>query len=193
MQSGFRKKHSTETAAVYLVDTILAQMDRQNYTGTVFVDLKKAFDLVNHKCLLSKLDHYGVRGHSLQWFQNYLTTRFQRVQYNGKLSERLPVEFGVPQGSLLGPLMFVMYINDFPLSLKYSSISMYANDSIIYVSGSSVEMIKEHLQKDIYCVEQWMYENQLLFNQDRRKRNVCFLEQDRNLRMSWILNLTYSE
>lgn len=101
-QSGFRKKLSTETAVVYLVDHILEHMDKQQLTGAAFIDLKKAFDLVDHHCLLHKLQHFGVRGHSLTWFRNYLTTRSQRVQYGKELSSSLPVDFGVPQGSLLG-------------------------------------------------------------------------------------------
>ena len=76
-QSGFRKKLSTETALIYLTDYILERMDRQMITGAVFIDLRKAFDLVDHECLLFKLEHYGVRGSSLDWFRNYLTTRTQ--------------------------------------------------------------------------------------------------------------------
>ena len=106
-QSGFLKKHSTETALVYLTDYILERMDRQMITGAVFIDLKKAFDLVDHKCLLFKLEHYGVRGSSLDWFRNYLTTRTQRVQFGNDMSSTRAVRFGVPQGSLLGPLLFL--------------------------------------------------------------------------------------
>ncbi|CAB4002707.1 Hypothetical predicted protein, partial [Paramuricea clavata] len=85
-QSGFRKKHSTETAIVYLSDRIIEHMDRQRLCGAAFIDLKKAFDLVDHKCLLHKLEHYGVRGNSLNWFKDYITTRTQRVKYDNKLS-----------------------------------------------------------------------------------------------------------
>ena len=86
-QSGFRKKHSTETAVVYLTDYILEHMDRQMITWAVFIDLKKAFDLVDHECLLFKLEEYcGVRGSSLDWFRNYLTTRTQRVQFGNDMS-----------------------------------------------------------------------------------------------------------
>ena len=79
-QSGFRKKHSTETAIVYLSDRIIEHMDRQRLCGAAFIDLNKAFDLVDHKCLLHKLEHYGVRGNSLNWFKDYITTRTQRVK-----------------------------------------------------------------------------------------------------------------
>ena len=85
-QSGFQKKHSTETAIVYLTDYILEHMDRQMITGAVYIDLKKAFDLVDHEYLLFKLEHYRVRGSSLDWFRNYLTTRTQRVQFGNDMS-----------------------------------------------------------------------------------------------------------
>lgn len=168
-QSGFRKKHSTETAVVYLVDHILEHMDKQKLTGAAFIDLKKAFDLVNHKCLLHKLEHYGVRGQSLKWFEDYLTTRSQRVQYGQDLSSSLHLDFGVPQGSLLGPLFFVIYINDLPLCIKNSSISMYADDTVIYFTGGDISTIKGALQEDLNCVEQWMTENQLVLNQSKTK------------------------
>ena len=168
-QSGFRKKHSTETAVVHLVDHILEHMDKQQLTGAAFIDLKKAFDLVDHKCLLHKLEHYGVRGHSLGWFRNYLTTRSQRVQYGKELSSSLPLDFGVPQGSLLGPLLFVIHINDLPQCLLHSSISMYADDSVIYYSGSEVSNIRENLQEDLNRVEQWLVNSKLILNQSKTK------------------------
>ena len=168
-QSGFRKKHSTETAVVHLADHILEHMDKQQLTGAAFIDLKKAFDLVDHKCLLHKLEHYGVRGHSLGWFRNYLTTRSQRVQYGKELSSSLPLDFGVPQGSLLGPLLFVIHINDLPQCLLHSSISMYADDTVIYYSGSEVSNIRENLQEDLNRVEQWLVNSKLILNQSKTK------------------------
>ena len=163
-QSGFRKKYSTETAIVHLVDSILEKMDNRLMTGAVFIDLKKAFDLVDHKYLLHKLENYGVRGSSLDWFRNYLTTRTQRTQYGKELSSSLPVYFGVPQGSVLGPLLFVLHINDLPNCLENCSIGLYADDTVIYFTGiSTIEIIKA-MQDYLDRVAQWMDENSLLLN-----------------------------
>ena len=167
-QSGFRKRHSTQTAVTYLSDFILENMDKQKLTGAVFIDLKKAFDLVNHKCLLYKLEHYGVRGLSHSWFQNYLCTRSQRVKFK-ELSSSLPLSYGVPQGSILGPLLFVLYINDLPQCLVRSNISMYADDTVIYTTGSRPDDVMMKIQEDIQRVEQWMKSNQLVLNLTKTK------------------------
>ena len=98
---------STETATV--VDYILEQMDKRRITGSIFIDLKKAFDLVDHHCLLHKLEHYGIRATSLKWFEDYLATQTQKVQYNQDVSSSLTICYGVPQGSILGPILFVIH------------------------------------------------------------------------------------
>jgi hypothetical protein len=89
-------------------------MDKQQVTGAVFVDLKKAFDLVDHECLFYKLEHYGIRGQTLSWFRNHLANRTQRVNYANELSPSRVLNYGVPQGSVLGPLLFVIHINGYP-------------------------------------------------------------------------------
>jgi exonuclease III len=168
-QSGFRKNHSTETAVIHVVDHILQHMDKQQVTGAVFVDLKKAFDLVDHECLFYKLEHYGIRGQTMSWFRNYLTNRTQRVNYANELSPSRVLNYGVPQGSVLGPLLFVLHINDLPKCLLSCSISMYADDTIIYFSGSDTNEIMETLQNDLDRVAQWMTSSRLVLNYSKTK------------------------
>ena len=95
----------------------------------VFVDLEKAFDTVNHSILLSKLEHYGIRHNALEWFRNYLTNRSQCVTVNGAKSSNLSINCGVPQGSILGPLLFIVYINDMHSALKRSIVHHFADDT----------------------------------------------------------------
>ena len=168
-QSGFHKKHSTETAIVYLTDYILDHMDRQMSTGAVFIDLKKAFDLVDHECLLYKLEHYGVRESSFDWFRNYLMTRTQRVFFGKHLSSCRPIQFGVPQGSILGPLLFVLYINDLPQCLENCSIHMYADDTVLYFTSLCSSEINKVVQDDLNQVAKWIERNKLILNHSKTK------------------------
>ena len=168
-QSGFRKKHSTETAIVYLSDRIIEHMDRQHLCGAAFIDCNKAFDLVDHKCLLHKLEHYGVRGNSLNWFKDHITTRMQRVKYDNKLSGSTEINYGVPQGSILGPLCFILYINDLPECLTKCDINLYADDTIIYYADKTAKEVEITLQTNIDKVSDWLEGNKLLLNQKKMK------------------------
>ena len=111
-QYGFRRFHSTELAALELTDRIRQQIDQKKVPFSVFLDLSKAFDTLNHDILLTKLHYYGIKGTSLSWFTSYLENRYQYVEYNGTSSSLKEIETGVPQGSILGPLLFIIYMND---------------------------------------------------------------------------------
>ena len=112
LQFGFRANYSTNHALISLTEDIRDALDNNNYAGGIFIDLQKAFDTVDHDILLRKLDHYGIGGTAKDWFNSYLTNRVQFVSINGFNSTEEVMKFGVPQGSVLGPLLFLIYIND---------------------------------------------------------------------------------
>ena len=157
-QSGFRKKHSTDTCLINLLDYLRTNVSEGKYVGMVLLDLQKAFDTVDHNILYEKLGHMGVG--SLNWFKSYLDNRQQLVNIDGTNSEPGTVTCGVPQGSLLGPLLFLCYINDMPISVK-CKLLLYADDSAILVSGTDPNAISNILSKELNSCQNWLTDNKL--------------------------------
>ena len=133
-QFGFRKAHSTEFATISLTDTIRRNIDQGLLTGAVFIELRKAFDTVDHAVLLKKLHSLGITKQELNWFEDYLSDRLQVVGYQNVLSEPELVTSGVPQGSIIGPLLFVLLVNDLPKVTSSCILLMYADDSVLFYS-----------------------------------------------------------
>ena len=134
------------------------------FTCRVFIDLEKAFDTVNHRILLSKLNHYGIRGVANKWFSSYLSNRYQRVSLNGIFSSRVPVTCGVPQGSILGPLLFLIYINDMNSAMKFSTTYHFADDTNLLYSHKSINILRKRLNKDLALLYDWLCANRLSLN-----------------------------
>ena len=155
LQFGFRKKNSTSHTLISMTEKIRNTIDNGRYGCGILIDLKKAFDTVNHSILLKKMEHYGVRGIPLQWFASYLSNRKQYVSVNGHTSDKLQVTHGVPQGSGLGPLLFLIFINDLPNVSKFLQFYLFADDTNIYYESSDLLNIQKILNRELRKVRKW--------------------------------------
>jgi hypothetical protein len=160
LQSGFRSCFSTDTCLMYLTDYIKMEMGKGNYTGMVMLDLQKAFDTVDHKILLYKLSAMGMSQKTVKWFEDYLTGRTQLVAVGEILSKPCKITCGVPQGSILGPLLFLIYVNDMPAATN-CELLLYADDSALLVSDTNVDNIQNTLGKELESVSSWLVDNKL--------------------------------
>ena len=163
MSSGFRNNHSCESALTATIDDWISAVDRNEIVGTVLLDLSKAFDRVDHKILLSKLKCYQFSEGSRTWFESYLYQRQQQVSIAGKLSSSMHISSGVPQGSVLGPLLFLIYINDLALEINKSLIDFFA-DATMTMTGTSAADIAEKVNSDVVSAVNWCKRNKMTVN-----------------------------
>ena len=163
-QFGFRTKHSTMHAALSITDKVQKSIEEGQYSCGIFLDFSKAFDTVDHKILLQKLRNYGIRGIALDWFASYLSNRRQFVTIGNTSSDVRSLSHGVPQGSVLGPLLFLIYINDFNRSSTFFDFHIFADDSNLFLSNHSIFELERLANDNLYLVSNWLRANKLSLN-----------------------------
>lgn len=191
-QFGFQPRSNTTSAVVSLVNDIQTNIDRKRVCSVIFLDVSKAFDCVPHNLLLQKLFRYGIRGNAHCLIQSYLKNRKQIVQLDGHTSREGSIEYGVPQGSILGPLLFIIFVNDvFDLPLK-GTLVMYADDSALVYSSENIEELFENMQHDLNLINNWFYNNGLTVNGTKSKYMI-FSSTDRYNTSNYNLHLGASQ
>ena len=166
-QFGFRNKRSPNLALIFLVDKISTALENGEYVLGLFLDFSKAFDTVDHEILFLKLEHYGIRGNALALFKNYLSNRSQYVVYNGLQSSKQRITCGVPQGSILGPLLFLIYINDLGDVSDVIFTLLFADDSNLFLSGTNPDELINKMNTELIKIVKWLEVNKLSLNLDK--------------------------
>ena len=172
-QYGFRKKHSTIHPILHLLNYIADSSDKpsKDITLGLFLDLSKAFDTISHPILLHKLNYYGIRGVCNDWFRSYLTNRKQYTETYSKSSSYASMTCGVPQGSILGPILFLIYINDIQNCTSLNLLS-FADDTTVYSSHSNITQLFNNMNKELNELTDWFYANKLSLNVNKTKYTI---------------------
>ena len=168
-QFGFRNSHSTEHAIMQLVDQIFDSFNDGKYTLGVFIDLSKAFDTVDHDILIKKLYLYGLRGNAIEWFKSYLSNRKQFIVYDRGKTGFSNITCGVPQGSILGPLLFLIYVNDLKQATNILDPIMFADDTNLFHSGHDIKTLFKSVNKELIQIKEWFQANKLSLNVKKTK------------------------
>ena len=190
-QSGFRKNHSTDFCLSYLTDNISSGFEKGLMTGMILIDLQKAFDTINHEILIKKMPYLGFSNQSIKWFQSYISTRKFVMNIGDKFSTSADLKCGVPQGSILEPLLFLLYVNNIPQSVE-CGLFLYADDSCLVYQHKELSVIEEHLSRDFANICDWFVDNKLTihFGEDKTK-SILFTTKNKNKSVG-NLNIKYN-
>ena len=185
-QYGFRDKYSTQHAILDIVNTVQSNMDKKLYTFGIFIDLKKAFDTVNHSVLLSKLHHYRGILKLNDWFSSYLSGRVQTTEVEMTVPCKATTPCGVPQGSMLGPLLFLIYINDIPNSSSKLGFCLFADDTNMLFADNNLRFLEATVNNELKNVCDWLTANKLTLN---TKKSYFVIFQPRQKKLEYEVNL----
>ena len=186
-QSGFRQNFSTDTCLIHITDYIKSEISLGRYVGMVLIDLRKAFDTVNHSIMCQKLEAIGFDQSTVAWFKSYLQNRTQLVNVNGVFSDKRNISCGVPQGSVLGPLLFNLYINDMQSSVS-CKLMLYADDAALIVSHKDYNTVESNLSDNLYSLNNWLIHNKLSLHLGKTQ-SILFASK-RKLKIHSHLNVT---
>ena len=191
-QSGFRKHYSTDTCLSYLTDRVRNGFEKGSLTGMIFIDLQKAFDTIDHKILTEKMSCLGFAESTIRWYKSYLTNRYFIVNVRNDFSSPGKLSCGVPQGSILGPLLFLLYVNDMPQAVN-SDLLLYADDTCLIYTSKDINTIEEQLITDFSSLCDWFVDNKLSvhFGEEKTKSILCGTK--RQLKNQRDLDLRYGD
>ncbi|XP_055388140.1 uncharacterized protein LOC129616511 [Condylostylus longicornis] len=179
-QSGFRKAHSTETSLTWVLNEWRKETDSGKMIVAVFLDLKRAFETISREILISKLKSYGIRNKELSWFSSYLSSRSQRTKLKDVYSDARFLDLGVPQGTILGVVLFLLYINDIQNVLIHSKVCLFADDTLTYIVGKNADIIEQQINSDMGNLHKWLCRNKLMLNTSKTKV-MCVNGGNRNI------------
>ena len=173
-QGGFRKNNSTTSTTINMLDEIYTNINNHQLTYAIFIDFRKAFDSINHKILLKKLSKLSFQKSTVDWYESYLSHRTQYTEVNGISLSLLEIGRGVPQGSVLGPMLFLIFTNDLSSVMKYLGHKLYADDTVLYSKRTQENNVtlQANMQSDLDSISSWCTNNAILMNVKKTKSMV---------------------
>ena len=172
-QFSFQTAHSTEHVILLPVNQLYESFDESKFALGIFINLSKTFDTVDHKILTKKLELYGIKDYNLRWFESYLSNRKQFMTYGDKQTNIETITCGAPQGSILGPLLFLILVNDYHKVTKYLDPIMFADDTNLFCSYKNIKTLFQIVNSELKLVTQWFLANKLSLN--TKKKKLCFI------------------